>query len=103
MNRTLDWTCFSSKLILLDLQLDAKQSEIQSLSARYAAATNKLLESERRCQGLATMQSQRWMEFSKMADNMKELSNTMLLQSKSNTKRSALRSDVRDDDEELEL
>lgn len=40
------------------------------------------------------------MEFSKMADNMKELSHTMLAQSKSNTRKAAIRADL---DEELDL
>ena len=46
------------------------------------------------------LQSQRWMEFSKMADNIKELSTNMLSQSRSNTRKAAIRSDL---DEELEL
>ena len=49
---------------------------------------------------LATLQSHRWMEFSKMADNMKELSHSMLTQSKSNTRKAAIRADL---DEELEM
>ena len=40
------------------------------------------------------------MEFSKMADNMKDLSNAMLTQSKSNTRKAAIRADL---DEELEM
>ena len=46
------------------------------------------------------LQSQRWMEFSKMADNIKELSTNMLSQSRSNTRKAAIRADL---DEELEL
>ena len=48
---------------------------------------NKLMEAERRVETLATMQSQRWMEFAKMADSTKDMSNDMLKQSKTNTKR----------------
>ena len=46
------------------------------------------------------LQSQRWLEFSKMADNIKELSTNMLSQSRSNTRKTAIRADL---DEELEL
>ena len=46
------------------------------------------------------LQSQRWLEFSKMADNIKELSTNMLSQSRSNTRKAAIRADL---DEELEL
>jgi hypothetical protein len=53
---------------------------------KLAGTENRLLDAERRVEALATLQSHRWMEFSKMADNMKELSHTMLAQSKSNTR-----------------
>ena len=40
----------------------------------------------------------RWMEFARMADNMKELSSNMLMQSKTNTRKAAIRADL---DEEI--
>ena len=40
------------------------------------------------------------MEFSKMADSMKDLSQNMLSQSKSNTRKAAIRADL---DEELDM
>ena len=74
--------------------------ECQTLASKSATAENKLFEAERRVEALATLQSHRWMEFSKMADNMKELSHSMLTQSKSNTRKAAIRADL---DEELEM
>ena len=81
-------------------ELDEKRSECQTLASKAASAENKLFEAERRVEALATLQSHRWMEFSKMADNMKELSHSMLTQSKSNTRKAAIRADL---DEELEM
>ena len=62
------------------------------MASKTATAENKLFEAERKVEALATLQSHRWMEFSKMADNMKELSHSMLTQSKSNTRKAAIRS-----------
>ena len=70
------------------------------MSVKLAGTENRLLDAERRVEALATLQSHRWMEFSKMADNMKELSHNMLTQSKSNTRKAAIRADL---DEELDL
>ena len=81
-------------------ELEEKNLECQQLSSKVASAENKLYEAERRVEALATLQSHRWMEFSKMADNMKELSHNMLTQSKSNTRKAAIRADL---DEELEM
>ena len=88
------------KMSLLNKELDEKSKECQSLAAKAASNENKLFEAERRVEALATLQSHRWMEFSKMADNMKELSHNMLTQSKSNTRKAAIRADL---DEELEM
>ena len=74
--------------------------ECQAMASKTATAENKLFEAERKVEALATLQSHRWMEFSKMADNMKELSHSMLTQSKSNTRKAAIRADL---DEELEM
>ena len=79
---------------------EEKDAENQALASKTASAENKLFEAERRVEALATLQSHRWMEFSKMADNMKELSQDMLTQSKSNTRKAAIRADL---DEELEM
>ena len=81
-------------------ELEEKNLETQELASKVASTENKLYEAERRVEALATLQSHRWMEFSKMADNMKELSQTMLTQSKSNTRKAAIRADL---DEELEM
>ena len=81
-------------------QLEIKETQCQELSVRLASTENRLLDAERRVEALATLQSHRWMEFSKMADNMKELSHNMLAQSKSNTRKAAIRADL---DEELDL
>ena len=81
-------------------ELDEKNVECQQLASKVGSAENKLYEAERRVEALATLQSHRWMEFSKMADNMKELSHNMLTQSKTNTRKAAIRADL---DEELEM
>lgn len=88
------------KISCLVKELDEKSCECQTLASKSATAENKLFEAERRVEALATLQSHRWMEFSKMADNMKELSHSMLTQSKSNTRKAAIRADL---DEELEM
>jgi hypothetical protein len=87
-------------IFFLYFQLEIKEAQCQELSVRLAGTENRLLDAERRVEALATLQSHRWMEFSKMADNMKELSHNMLAQSKSNTRKAAIRADL---DEELDL
>ena len=81
-------------------EIEEKNNECLQLASKVASTENKLFEAERRVEALATLQSHRWMEFSKMADNMKDLSNTMLAQSKSNPRKAAIRADL---DEELEM
>jgi len=81
-------------------ELEEKNNECLQLASKVASTDNKLYEAERRVEALATLQSHRWMEFSKMADNMKDLSQNMLAQSKSNTRKAAIRADL---DEELEM
>ena len=88
------------KMSNLNKELEERNDECQNMNAKLASAENKLFEAERRVEALATLQSHRWMEFSKMADNMKDLSNAMLTQSKSNTRKAAIRADL---DEELEM
>ena len=68
-------------------ELEEKNNECLQLASKVASTDNKLYEAERRVEALATLQSHRWMEFSKMADNMKDLSQNMLAQSKSNTRK----------------
>ena len=87
-------------LLLLLQELDEKNVECQQLASKVGSAESKLYDAERRVEALATLQSHRWMEFSKMADNMKELSHNMLTQSKTNTRKAAIRADL---DEELEM
>ena len=91
---------FQEKISTLNKELDEKNVECQNLNAKVASSENKLFEAERRVEALATLQSHRWMEFSKMADNMKDLSSAMLSQSKTNTRKAAIRADL---DEELEM
>lgn len=88
------------KIALLNKELEEKNNECHNMASKVASVENKLFEAERRVEALATLQSHRWMEFSKMADNMKELSHNMLTQSKSNTRKAAIRADL---DEELEM
>jgi chromosome segregation ATPase len=91
---------FQEKISSINKDLDEKNVECQSFASKMASTEQKLYDSERRVESLATLQSHRWMEFSKMADNMKELSHNMLTQSKSNTRKAAIRADL---DEELEM
>lgn len=77
-------------------QMDNKNQELKNLASKLAASENRLSVSERRVEALSLLHSQRWMEFSKMADNMKELSTNMLQRSKSNTKNPAIGDDVDD-------
>ena len=58
-------------------ELEEKNNECLQLASKVASSENKLFEAERRVEALATLQSHRWMEFSKMADNMKDLSNSI--------------------------
>ena len=67
---------------------------------RLVNTEGRLRDADRKTEALATLQSHRWMEFSKMADSMKDLSQNMLSQSKSNTRKAAIRADL---DEELDL
>merc|ERR1712038_488704 len=83
----------------LSRELETRDDENRQLMTRLASSENKLVEADRRVEALATLQSQRWMEFTKMADNIKELSTNMLSQSKLNTRKAAIRADL---DEELE-
>ena len=80
-------------------QVKAHQSEACQLSSKLSYAETRLSESERQREALAGLQSQKWREFSRMADSMKELSHNMLEQSQNNTKKAAIRSDL---DEELD-
>ena len=57
---------------------------MSSLCKKLAASESRLAESERKVGELAEMQSQRWGDFCKMADNMKNLSSNMLHQSQTN-------------------
>ena len=61
-------------------QLEASREECGNLATKLAAGEARVQDAERRTEALATLQSHRWMEFSKMADNMKELSGTMVSQ-----------------------
>lgn len=60
------------------LQLEASREECGNLATKLAAGEARVQDAERRTEALATLQSHRWMEFSKMADNMKELSGNMV-------------------------
>ena len=62
----------------IQLQLEASREECGNLATKLAAGEARVQDAERRTEALATLQSHRWMEFSKMADNMKELSGTMV-------------------------
>ena len=62
------------------LQLETSREECGNLATKLAAGEARVQDAERRTEALATLQSHRWMEFSKMADNMKELSGTMVSQ-----------------------
>ena len=105
----------------LTKELESNRKEVESLTNRWARRVScnscwscnemlsfsrlvntesRLRDAERKTEALATLQSHRWMEFSKMADNMKDLSQNMLSQSKSNTRKAAIRADL---DEELDL
>ena len=64
-------------------QIKQQSSDLSTLTARLRSTESKLSESERRVEALAALQSQRWMEFSRMADSMKELSSNMLQRSRS--------------------
>ena len=81
-------------------ELETNRKETEALAGRLSMAESRCRDAERKTEALATLQSHRWMEFSKMADNMKELSHNMLSQSKTNTRKAAIRADL---DEELEL
>ena len=59
-------------------KLEASREECGNLATKLAAGEARVQDAERRTEALATLQSHRWMEFSKMADNMKELSGTMV-------------------------
>ena len=48
------------------------------MATKLASSETRMQDAERRTEALATLQSHRWMEFSKMADNMKELSGAMV-------------------------
>ena len=61
-------------------QLEASREECGNLATKLAAGEARVQDAERRTEALATLQSHRWMEFSKMADNMKELSGAMVRQ-----------------------
>lgn len=61
-------------------KLEASREECGNLATKLAAGEARVQDAERRTEALATLQSHRWMEFSKMADNMKELSGTMVSQ-----------------------
>ena len=60
-------------------QLEASREECGNLATKLASGEARVQDAERRTEALATLQSHRWMEFSKMADNMKELSGTMVI------------------------
>ena len=60
------------------LQLEASREECGNLATKLAAGEARVQDAERRTEALATLQSHRWMEFSKMADNVKELSGNMV-------------------------
>ena len=66
-------------IVLIKLQLEAGREECINLAAKLASAETRMQDAERRTEALATLQSHRWMEFSKMADNMKELSGAMVI------------------------
>lgn len=96
-------TNLSKELLLLQerhnrliKEFEGQTGEIRDLSMRLSVTEHKLVEAERRVETLASVQSQRWMEFAKMADSMKDMSNDMLKQSKTNTRRAA---NVLQDDE----
>ena len=59
-------------------QLEVSREECGNLAIKLASGEARVQDAERRTEALATLQSHRWMEFSKMADNMKELSGAMV-------------------------
>ena len=73
---------------------------VVKICRRLVNTEGRLRDADRKTEALATLQSHRWMEFSKMADSMKDLSQNMLSQSKSNTRKAAIRADL---DEELDM
>ena len=58
--------------------LEGSREECGNLATKLASGEARVQDAERRTEALATLQSHRWMEFSKMADNMKELSGAMV-------------------------
>ena len=68
-------------IVIIKFQLEAGREECINLAAKLASAETRMQDAERRTEALATLQSHRWMEFSKMADNMKELSGAMVISS----------------------
>ncbi|XP_059086877.1 trichohyalin-like isoform X2 [Tigriopus californicus] len=84
------------KISRLLREIDNKGQDLKALASKLTASENRLRESERRVETMSSLHSQRWMEFSKMADSMKELSTNMLQRSKSNTKVPAIEDDVDD-------
>jgi len=86
------------RMTSLTKELESSRAQIEVLEGKLVSTDSRLRDAERKTEALATLQSHRWMEFSKMADNMKELSHNMLSQSKTNTRKAAIRADL---DEEL--
>eukprot|EP00095_Tigriopus_kingsejongensis_P003476 maker-scaffold264_size232020-snap-gene-0.9 protein:Tk03476 transcript:maker-scaffold264_size232020-snap-gene-0.9-mRNA-1 annotation:"iduronate 2-sulfatase" len=68
------------KIKQLVKEVEHKSLDLRNLLARLTGTENRLADSERRVESLANVNSQRWVEFAKMADNMKELSTNMLSQ-----------------------
>ena len=70
------WKTFST--IDFPFQLEASREECANLASKLSSGETRVQDAERRTEALATLQSHRWMEFAKMADNMKELSGAMV-------------------------
>lgn len=72
------------KIENLKRDVEQRQDEVADSCRRLADSQTKMGEADRRIEELVEMQSARWDEFCKMADNMKNLSSNMLQQSQTN-------------------
>eukprot|EP00090_Calanus_glacialis_P028438 TRINITY_DN45680_c0_g1_i1.p1 TRINITY_DN45680_c0_g1~~TRINITY_DN45680_c0_g1_i1.p1 ORF type:complete len:494 (-),score=153.56 TRINITY_DN45680_c0_g1_i1:17-1498(-) len=69
---------------MLRKDIEQARNEYNEMATRLAESEARLAESDRRVDELVQKQSQRWDEFCKMADSMKNLSSDMLSQGQAN-------------------
>ena len=72
------------KMEMLKRDIEQARNEYNDITGRLAESEAKLAESDRKVEDLVQKQSQRWDEFCKMADSMKNLSSDMLSQGQAN-------------------